>query len=244
MRIVFSRKGFDTQNGRGPSPIIDGLPVSLPIPDTKGLSRTTYGDLGLGALAHAASRGRFGDESLCHHDPMFLPDGRCILGQCHSAQGHLANQGVGAGDVLLFFGLFCAAGGAPHHRIFGYCIVDEVIPLRCADEAMLDQFRAVDHPHSLGMHGTNDTLYVGEGRQAGTASDELRLTVPEGPLQLWKRPGWLRRGELSYFGSSERNWPEGRLWRQGPAQEFVADIGKRPEPREWLEGIIAAINRS
>ncbi|WP_370177590.1 hypothetical protein [Alteriqipengyuania sp.] len=243
MKIVFSRKGFDTQNGRGPSPIVGGRPVSLPIPDTKGISRTTYGDLGLGELAHAASRGAYGAESLCHNDPMFLDDGQCVLGQCQSAQGHLANQGVGVGDALLFFGLFREPGGKPHHRIFGYLKIAEVIPLAGADEATRDRFRAMDHPHALGMHGTNDTLYVGEGRTARTAPEALRLTVPEGPLTLWTRPPWLRRGELTYFGTSDRNWPAGRLWRTGPAQEFVADIGEREEPREWLAQIIEAICR-
>ncbi|MEO0699368.1 MAG: hypothetical protein AAFY81_06585, partial [Pseudomonadota bacterium] len=74
MRVIFSRKGFDTSAGGGPSPIVDGAPVSLPIPDTKGLSRTSYGDLGLGERASRASRGRLKAGDLCHHDPIFLDD--------------------------------------------------------------------------------------------------------------------------------------------------------------------------
>ena len=49
MRIVFSRKGFDSAAGGGVSPIIAGQPVSLPIP-SGGWSSTTYADLGLIAL--------------------------------------------------------------------------------------------------------------------------------------------------------------------------------------------------
>ncbi|MEO1731323.1 MAG: hypothetical protein AAFR64_11360, partial [Pseudomonadota bacterium] len=104
MRIIFSRKGFDSSAGGGPSPIVEGRPVSLPIPDSKGLSRTTYGDLGLGEHAAKASRGRLGGDHLCHHDPMFLADGSCAFGQTGAAQTHLERQGVGLGDVFVFFG--------------------------------------------------------------------------------------------------------------------------------------------
>ncbi len=110
MRIVFSRKGFDSSAGGGPSPIVAGpdghaRPISLPIPDTKGLSRTTYGDLGLGDHAARASRGRLGARDLCHHDPLFLEDKTCLFGQTGAAQTHLERQGVGVGDVFVFFGL-------------------------------------------------------------------------------------------------------------------------------------------
>ena len=47
MRIVFSRKGFDSAAGGGPSPIVGGRPLSLPIP-AGAASRTSYDALGLG----------------------------------------------------------------------------------------------------------------------------------------------------------------------------------------------------
>ena len=245
MRIIFSRKGFDSVAGGGPSPIVDGRPVSLPIPDTKGLSCTTYGDLGLDEHASVASRERYGAGSLCHHDPMFLPDGTAMLGQYGSAQGHLAKQGVGPGDVLLFFGLFAGEGEASHQRIFGYLRIAEVVPLVGAEEAVRQRFLAYDHPHTIGLHGQNDTLYVGEGVMARRASPALRLTVEEGPVSLWKRPPWLRRGEISYFPDRDENWPApDRMYRVGNGQEFVADIGDRREPREWLATIIEEIRAS
>lgn len=241
MKIVFSRKGFDTQNGFGPSPIVDGRPVSLPIPDTKGLSRTTYAQLGLGDHAVQASGGKIRGDALCHHDPMFTPDGRCYFGQCQSAQGHLANEGIGPGDVFLFFGLFARPDGERHHRLFGYLEVEQVVPIAGAARETLAPFDALDHPHAIGMHGTNDHIYAGPGGLAQTATDDLRLTVPGGPLTLWKRPHWLERGGLTYFGTSDRNWPDGCITRTGPGQEFVADIGHRKAPREWLAGILAAM---
>jgi hypothetical protein len=124
LRVIFSRKGFDSAAGGGPSPIVDGIPISLPIP-SDGFSRTTYGNLRLGDLAGTASRGKLNADDLCHHDPMFtVPtssgDGTCLFGQCGAAQTHLANQGVGIGDVFLFFGLYREEESREaHHRIFG-----------------------------------------------------------------------------------------------------------------------------
>ena len=237
MRIIFSRKGFDSASGGGPSPIVDGRPISLPIP-AGAASRTSYGDLGLGELAHAASRGKHGADDLCHHDPMFIDGGTCLFGQVGAAQTHLANRGVGVGDVFLFFGLFRADGSDPHHRIFGYLEVEEVIALvDRVPEWLVDR----RHPHALAMHGTNDTIYAGPGSVANRASDALRLTVPEGPPSLWDRPDWLRKGSLSYHDRADRWLRGGRLRSVARGQEFVVEIGKRKAPRDWLARMIAEI---
>lgn len=231
MRIVFSRKGFDSAAGGGPSPILAGRPVSLPIPTSR-RSGTTYGDLGLGDHAARASGGRFGSADACHHDPMFLPDGTCLFGQCGAAQSHLANRGVGVGDVFLFFGLFREAGGPPHHRIFGYLEVEEVIALaRGIPERLLEHA----HPHAVSPHGGNDTVYAGRGALAPRASDTLRLTAPGAPVSLWQRPSWLKPGGLSYHGRPDRWRRAGLLQTVGRGQEFVAEIGRRTAPRAWLQ---------
>ena len=240
MRIIFSRKGFDSAAGGGPSPIVDGRPVSLPIPAGVA-SRTTYGDLGLGEHAHAASRGRFGAQEKCHHDPMFVADGRCLFGQVGAAQTHLENRGVGVGDVFLFFGLFREKGGDPHHRIFGYLEVKETIPLAGGAPDWLVE---CGHPHALAMHGSNDMIYAGPGRVASRASDALRLTVPDGQPSLWQRPAWLKRGGLSYHDRPDR-WLRGnRLRSVARGQEFVADVGRRKAPRDWLAAILEEIRGS
>jgi len=235
MKIVFSRKGFDSGSGGGSSPIVDGVPISLPIPDTKGIARTTYGELGLGELAAGASGGAVGAESLCHHDPLFTSDGRCLFGQVGAAQTHLANQGVGVGDTFLFFGLFAGEDGERHHRIFGYLRVAAVHRLA---EGIPEHLEDSSHPHVLGMHGSNDTIYEGEGRQVRLASEALRLTVPGGPLTLWERPAWLKRGGLSYHDRRDRWLRGGHLRSVARGQEFVADVGRRKAPREWLERIL------
>lgn len=241
MRIIFSRKGFDSAAGGGPSPVIAGRPVSLPIP-AGAASRTTYGALGLGEHAARASKGRLGEGDLCHHDPMFLADGTCAFGQCGAAQTHLERQGVEAGDVFLFFGLFRdQAGGEPHHRIFGYLEVDDIVPL--ADGAPQGLVE-LGHPHALAMHHRNDCIYRGPGQVAARASEALRLSVPGGPVTLWRRPDWLRRGELTYHDRADRWLRGGRLRSVARGQEFVADIGRRQPPRDWLAGILDEIRAS
>ncbi|MEO1047428.1 MAG: hypothetical protein AAFW59_03775 [Pseudomonadota bacterium] len=242
MRIIFSRKGFDSSAGGGPSPVVDGRPFSLPIPDTKGLSRTTYGDLGLGDHAARASRGKLGAHNLCHYDPMFLPNGTCVFGQHSAAQTHLERHGVGVGDVFVFFGLFAEEEtGEPHHRIFGYLRVEEMVPL---SEDAPEELITLGHPHALGLHGPNDCIWRGEGGTANRASEALRLTVPGGPPSLWRRPAWLKRGGLSYHHRPERWLQGGKLQSVARGQEFVADIGRRQAPRDWLESVIAEIKAS
>ena len=244
MRIIFSRKGFDSSSGGGPSPIVDGRPVSLPIP-AGAASRTSYGDLGLGEHAALASRGKIVATDLCHHDPMFTVDGRCLFGQVGAAQTHLANRGVGLGDVFLFFGLFREEEtGEPHHRIFGWMEVERMVHLaECAEEERAD-LAAHAHPHAFEMHGSNDCIYAGPGGTAPRASEVLRLTAPGGPPSLWERPEWLKKGGLSYHDRSDR-WLRGRRLRSvARGQEFVADIGRRNAPRDWLATVLNELRGS
>ncbi|WP_128891006.1 hypothetical protein [Erythrobacter sp. HKB08] len=238
MRIIFSRKGFDSASGGGPSPIVEGRPLTLPIP-SGGHSRTRYDDLGLGEHVAHASKGKLSGEDFCHHDPMFLPDGTCLFGQTGAAQTHLANRGVREGDVFLFFGLFRdSRGGDPHHRFFGFLEIEHITDLASCNDMERERLLAHDHPHAIGMHGRNDVIYAGRGHQARNASDELRLTAPGASPSLWRRPDWLKRGGLSYHDRLDR-WRHGGLLQSvARGQEFVADIGRRQAPRRWLTNIL------
>jgi Nucleotide modification associated domain 3 len=128
MKVVFSRKGFDSKSGGKPSPIIDGALFSLPIPSGRYPSKSTYGDLGLGEVVSMLSKECKAD-TLCHEDPMFW-DNKCAFGQAGISQYHLAKNRVGEGDVFLFFGLFADHGSkGSHHRMFGYLKVDKVLSI-------------------------------------------------------------------------------------------------------------------
>src|ERR1035437_653691 len=118
MKIIISRKGFDSSAGKKPSPIFpDGRMLSLPIPDKSSI--IAYKDI---AGNDWASVGELAEQLAyippthrAHLDPDLsvgsIPraDGwKPLFGQEHAAEKHLENQGVGAGDVFLFFGLFQA----------------------------------------------------------------------------------------------------------------------------------------
>ena len=237
MKIVLSRKGFDSASGGGPSPMVDGAPVSLPIPAGAGRAGVPYRDLGLADHVALASRGKLGGESLAHHDPMFLDDGTCLFGQCGAAQSHLENRGVGRGDLFVFFGLFRAARDKrPHHRIFGWLWVEEVV--RTGDPLMQD-LRDLGHPHAIEPHGANDAIYVGSGRAATSDHPELRLSIEGGPPSLWRVPPWMERTGLSYHDRTTRWRGDGVLQSVARGQEFVADAGEDEDAHRWAHRMLA-----
>ena len=241
MKIVFSRKGFDSAAGGVPSPIVHGRPTSIPIP-TNGRSETTYRDLGLGDVVERITGGRYTGTSLCHDDPMF-ERGRCAFGQAGAAQGHLANNGVGVGDVFLFFGLFAEADGRdPHHRIFGHLEVAEVTRPGAAPGTP-DQPRGFTrrHPHTIGTWDGNNTIYTGPGARAATSASGLRLSRPTGPVSHWSVPPWLRDAGFTYHGNPARWRSDGTLHAVARGQEFIADAAGSAEAAAWLRRVVHMI---
>lgn len=237
MKVVFSRKGFDSSAGGAPSPVIAGRPVSLPIPTSR-RSRTTYGDLDLGDLVATVTKGRIAADHPCHADPEFR-DGRCAFGQTGAAQSHLANQGVGPGDVFLFFGLFAESGSRDrHHRIFASLEIAERRPLGPAPTPDTPIGSPHPHPHTLGDWNPNNTLYLGPGRVATTASDSLCLTAPGGPLSLRTIPEDLAACGMTYHRRPEQWARPGFLAISGRWQEGVCDIAGSPAMQAWVAAIL------
>lgn len=70
MKLIFSRKGFDSSAGGVPGPLVDDRPISLPIP-TRMPSPTRYGDLanGVAELVSDLTRGRIAGDGPYHLDP-------------------------------------------------------------------------------------------------------------------------------------------------------------------------------
>jgi Nucleotide modification associated domain 3 len=259
MRIIFSRKGFDSSSGGGPSPIVDGRPISLPVPAVPNSSQhslTRYADVCLGDQVERMSNGHITANHYCHHDPFFSNGGLCAFGQEASAQGHLANQAIGKGDVFLFFGLFADVEKRnPHHRIFGYLKIDDIRYPGAYPRLEYAPDFAPAHPHYTVQDQTkkgysaNNAVYLGQGQAARTAHDALRLTAtgPENPnrmVSLWRVPTWLKQVGLTYHGADWRWRMAGNtqlLRTVGRGQEFVADIGKDATARAWVDDIIAHI---
>jgi hypothetical protein len=179
MKLILSRKGFDSSAGGVPSPIFpDGRMVSLPIPDKK--SFVTYGEIqyeegSIGPLVEDLTGGRITSNYRAHIDPDIVRDRlprqrgwRPILGQTGQAQGHLRRNDVGAGDIFLFFGLFrCvqsrngtyrwATDNQPRHVLWGWFQVAEILSLGMAMPT--DYPWAEYHPHFHRGNDSNNMVY-------------------------------------------------------------------------------------
>jgi len=153
MKLILSRKGFDSSYGGCPSPILpDGTLLSMPIPDADEPELPLYQDLfyhgrSLEDIRRALGGRKYTPGQRCHLDPDIRPLERReplstwapAFGQCGSAQGHLRNQGVGIGDIFLFFGLYRQTeitedGGIrflprsqPRHIMYGYFQIGDII---------------------------------------------------------------------------------------------------------------------
>lgn len=243
MRVIFSRKGFDSAAGKVPSPIIEGEPISLPIP-TERRSKTSYRLAGLGKIVEQVTKGRIRADNLCHEDPVFF-NGQWAFGQTGAAQSHLERNGVGVGDVFLFFGLFASCDGRDrHHRIFGYLEVEEVRRLGSrpsegdSPEGFLRQ-----HPHTIGEWNENNTLYLGSGAKSRNAHPSLRLTKPGTLASVWSVPTWLKAAGLTYHSNPIRWASDKELHVASRGQEFVSNIGTEATPKEWLRTVLDAIKQ-
>lgn len=175
MKIILSRKGFDSGSGGYANPILkDGSLVSLPIPDAGAPLRygdCRYGTRNMGTLVEKITRKKIKRSHRAHLDPDVDPKAlkerpemwRPLFGQHGAAQGHLAKCGVGVGDLFLFFGWFREFDGtrfvkdAPDiHAFFGYFQVGEV---HVVDEGLAPEWMHY-HPHFHGKRSGKNVVYV------------------------------------------------------------------------------------
>lgn len=127
MKFILSRKGFDSDSGGHPSPILlDNRMVSLPIPSSDSIF---YSDLQLGykhcqtyydmmkeltpEIRCDGKKVEINQTTTCHLDPdlgkdvLKRPEGWLpVFGQIDAAQSHLENMDIKEDDVFLFFGTF------------------------------------------------------------------------------------------------------------------------------------------
>lgn len=187
VKVILSRKGFDSSSGGVASPILpDGTLLSLPIPDAQGT--VTYADLhwqdhAVGTLVESLTRKRIKRHHRAHLDPDLYPqlysrhpEWRPLFGQDGAAQTHLANQGVDVGDLFLFFGWFrkvrrvgrgyrFVSNAPDQHVLYGWLQVGAI--LRGNQFPEHAPAWAAHHPHCCGGRGERNTLYL--------AADQLTL---------------------------------------------------------------------
>ena len=234
MKLILSRKGFDSSSGGCPSSIFpDGTLYSLPIPDCYSkikYSDIRYGDTNIGEVVENLTNNNIRANCSAHLDPDINAKAyprqkgwHPLFGQSGAAQGHLRNQGVQIGDLFLFFGLYSKVEktsdrwnfvkDAPEqHILWGWLQIGEI---RKVDELAEDELPWVRyHPHlypSWGQDSTN-TLYI--------ASEVLDLG--DGPIApgAGRFPKFHRSLVLTEPGKSVTYW---RLPRC-----FFPDAGKTP----------------
>ena len=190
MKVILSRKGFDSENGRCPSPILpDGQMISMPIP-SKG-DNCRYDELRFPdgrdyMTAWQELSWKDANINECHLDPDIrksvrkaTPAGwKPAFGQINSAEGHLEKQGVKEGDLFLFFGLFrrteyrngkisFVKESKKLHVIYGWLQAGQI--LRGTQVRDLPWHPHSDDGHIFDRNGklTNNTIYA--------ASEHLEL---------------------------------------------------------------------
>lgn len=274
MKIILSRKGFDSGYGGYPSPILpNGEMLSIPIPVTsqdikyseilvspsqsyQGLMKDLYGD-----YIKVEGQGKHALKGLnCHLDPDLKESAyhresswKGLFGQAGSSQSHLVNQGVGIGDLFLFFGWFrqtvmkdgklvfdkkCEGFQA----IYGYLQVGEIHQINKLATDLWMQY----HPHvKRGLDAKdNDVVYVARERLTfdenrsgwGTFNynEKLKLTKEGYSRSRWSLPDFMKDLTISYH--SEKSWKEDYFQSAMKGQEFVVEEDERVTT--WVRSLL------
>ena len=274
MKIILSRKGFDSSAGGVPSPILpDGTMLSLPIPEKT--SPIRYEDISPhGPLVPELTKAKVKLHYGAHLDPDLVagsiprqPGWRPLFGQTDADQRVLEGEGVGPGDLFLYFGWyrqverrdgrFHYARGAPDlHVLWGWLQIGAV--LRVGVDAI--PAWAAYHPHVASPQGRRfNTLYVSAEAFSvggacrgipgagvfGTYHDELCLTAPGRTRSIWSLPDWFHpsddRAPLGYHGDPRRWTRDGDralLQTVGRGQEFVLEAEQYPKAIPWARAMV------
>ena len=236
--------------------------ISLPIPYRGArhrLGEIVRHGIALGPLVSALSRSRFGPDTTAHLDPDLvvtdcprLPGWRAAFGQLGAAQSHLAAEGVGPGDLFLFFGWFREAelvGGAWRYRrdapdihaLFGWLQIGEVLHVGSAlDEHRRRRPWLAGHPHLNGHAVPGNTVYLAAsqlhiaGRPLGLPGagvfprfhPGLQLSAPGRTRSVWRLPAWTSPAHgpgLSYHRDP------GRWSQAGPGHVQLSTVAQGQE---------------
>lgn len=279
MKLILSRKGFDSANGGCPSPILpDGTMLSLPIPDAResASDKLCTPQLGFADLLNetlnlsydeiwsSIGKKTYQGNQPCHLDPDIRKIRRVCevdgwepaFGQCGAAQTHLENQGVGIGDLFLFFGWFRPVekgtktpvryirNARDIHALYGYLQVGEVLKGECIAH------RFPWHPHAspLRQQLKGNTLYVPAnglscpgvpnglpGYGVFHYADDLVLTAPGMSRSRWTVLDWMHVTTISHHSSKSLHQ---NYFQSVPiGQEFV--VGECPESIAWIGDIFS-----
>lgn len=266
MKVILSRKGFDSTYGGCASPVLpDGTMLSMPIPDDED-TKLRFEDIKYGENTYLDIWNKLypkhkTDKLYCHLDPDIRADVRinpidnwvAAFGQTDIAQKHLYNKEVSEGDLFLFFGWFRETDYNFHYSpqsenkqiIYGYLQIGDIVK----GDKIKNNYPW--HPHAKGDYGGDNTLYVAaekftvNGKETnlpgyGTFnySEELVLTKDGFLRSKWKfEPEWENFFEDNTISyHSLKNIKNEYFQSACRGQEFV--ISENRKVTDWAYNLI------
>jgi hypothetical protein len=142
--------------------------------------------------------------------------------------------------------------GLPVHAIYGWLQISEVIDNPgggiIPGRGWLDR-----HPHTQPGRGGINVIYVArEELEIGSSlvvpgfgvfKKPFHLTAPQAPTKsVWQVPDWLhlKSGGVGMSYHPPEAWLANRLLQSAArGQEFVADVGARPDALDWAATVIS-----
>ena len=260
MKVIFSRKGFDWSNGNSPSPVMpDGTLLSIPIPsnDNVSLDELFYNEKSYADIMEEIRRYMSYQDVSVHLDPDIRKNNRSLpegwvpaFGQNGAAESHLENEGVGIGDLFLFFGWFSLTKekkgvlkydrkNMDLHIMWGYLQVGKIArSVECLNYPW--------HPHCFSFG--NNTIYEASeklminGVDTGLPgsgclkySKDVVLTKPGETRSRWLLPDFFKEVSISCH-TKDSFKPEGYFQTVKIGQEFVVSEDERVS--EWAKNVI------
>lgn len=247
MKIILSRKGFDSANGGIVSPIFeDGTMVSFPIPSD---DEDTYDSLYYNGIQYSQIlrdlRYKGGDH--CHLDPD-LDLGRRreridgwfpAFGQRNAAAAYLKNIGVAQGDIFLFFGNFHFVEyqngtyrylrdrsdfyrGKDLQVIWGYLQVGKII------SAPEEQRKVWWHPHSSSGRADNSTNVIFK------AAERLSLDKSKPGAGVLR---FDKKRVLTLKGATKATWARNEVYDETHIYGKRSNCAKNPDRGLYYAGI-------
>lgn len=264
MKVILSRKGFDSSYGRQPSPILpDGTLLSLPIPsrnDSFRFSDLSYQDKSYYEIIRELKPNtKIKSNYTCHLDPDIRHDvikresnWKGLFGQTGSAQGHLRNEKVEESDLFLFFGWFKETeitsqglsykNDAPDlHIIYAYMQIGRIyssyqqLPPSALYHSHADKFSIW---RNNCIYEASDILSIDNsvsGAGCLKYKQSLVLTKKDEPRSNWNLPDFFREVRISYH--SKKSFKDNYFDSAKRGQEFV--IEDNDKIIDWAKNLIA-----
>lgn len=247
MKLILSRKGFDSANGGIVSPIMaDGAMLSFPIPSK---DDTTFDSLCYGGLRYSELLRdlNYRGGAQCHIDPDLSQERRVeridgwvpAFGQINAAATYLKNIGVKPGDIFLFFGNFrfverwcgryryCRNSADPYRGrdlqvIWGYLQVGKILT---APDA---QRKLYWHPHASAARTANPTNTIFKAEET--------LSLDEG-LPGAGLLSFDKKRVLTLPGVPKATWQRNEVYDENHICGNRSNSAKDPEKGIYYAGI-------